>query len=334
MKDHAAECVRLTRRAAALLAGTLALNLLAGCADSGSQPVVTDDDLTPNSAVQAALSLEAGNGKTYAYYWPAEDPEAAAEAKRQDDEESLQTRLAQGVLTQEQADARRQAYEQGTLEQIAVWQKERQLDPVVSPQEAANRAGWLAEELYGLDMSQTEIELRCAEEYDLAAGQASGRLLWTATNRKGPTLFYCLQDATTGEWLSTSYSPQQEELDRAWSTPAVSCFTLNGPVSESLLGEWHTDDPAFEQTVARIQEQARAALSGSMLVDGAAVTGIELVYPEGHPMDVLEFRVTCDNGKTCHLSAVRETQAYPEYDHDGYLMRGYGFEKDTIYYLG
>lgn len=271
----------------ALLAGALALSLLAGCAASESEAVVTEDDLTPASAAQQAILREAGGGKTYAYILTGED----------------------GVT--------------GGPE------------PAVSAQEAANRAGSMIEELYGIDLSGAVLGLKRSENAyrglpTEAAEAAAPREVWLASwmGEDGRGSIVCGLDADTGAWLRVSYTPPPSEWRAADSTPLADCFVpLPGSVS-GYRGRWDTAAPGYEETIGALTAEAEAALSGSLLTDDAAVlkTGIRLIEKPGGS-NALEIELACDDGNTYILYRIN---GRTDYDFSGYPLRAYLFWNETL----
>lgn len=272
----------------ALLAGALAVSLLAGCAAGESGAVVTEDDLTPSSAARDALLQEAGGGKTYAY-----------------------------ILTGEgSGDA-------GGPE------------PAVSAQEAANRAGRMIEELYGIDLSGAVLGLKRDENAysglpPEAAEAAAPRAVWLASwmGEDGRGSIVCGLDADTGAWLRVSYTPPASEWRAADSTPLADCFVpLPGSVS-GYRGRWETAAPGYEETIGALTAEAEAALSGSLLTDGAAVlkTDVRLIEKPGGS-NALELELACDDGNTYILYRIN---GRTDYDFSGYPLRAYLFWNETL----
>ncbi|MCM1297703.1 MAG: hypothetical protein NC311_19370 [Muribaculaceae bacterium] len=319
----------------------LALSLLVGCAGGESQPVVTDDDLTSNSVVQAVLNLDVGNGKTYAYVWADSDPEELAgviieanhlEARIRAWQADLERAIGQGdeeylrQISDLSIDEARLEYEKcksGELlkeqvqEIVGLVQAQLALDPVVSPQEAANRAGVLIEETYGISLSDQKLILNCSQTDPTAAVMYhyNGRMVWTATlmqpDGSGSLLerFSGVIDATTGEWIRAEYTLSEDEMTML-ETNSIASFVI---ASES---RFDTENPAYFETVEAEKPKVMEAFAKSSLAEGAAVTGVRMEEDFAR----MVFCFTCDNGKTYRLL---RTSNYFEYDFGGYPLRAY-----------
>ena len=253
-----------------VIALALVLSLLAGCANSESQPVVTDDDLTPASNVEELIEQVADNGKTYEYHLMEEGQE---------------------------------------------------IDPIVPPQEAANRVGQVAEELYGLDMAGQTLLLH----YDY---HGSERAFWEVFSSSAITsddsFLDCWVDATTGEIVTVMYQTGKTEQAEYLKIPAASCIVPRKDDPDHIAG-WDTDAPEFAALVEQAKEQVSVALSGSVLIGGSQVTGVEylpntrIVPPD--PFVILN--VTCENGRSCKLVQEGDMLYYPDYNCGGYPLRGF-----------
>lgn len=315
---------------AALLAGALALSLLAGCGANESEAVVTEDDLTPASAAQDALQQEAGSGKTYRYFWAVEDPQRGEEWARSRIEERDRERVERPENSDEETQALFARLHQQTidlwLEDLA---KQQQLPaPAVSPQEAANLAGRMLEQVYGLDLSAEELMLWLTEIGFDPQTEEPQYMVWKVTDLREER-FLCEINAETAAYEYLSYEKSWDtELAEAEQTPrAGCCHTLNE--SDSSL-VWEPDSPEFAPLTRQMMDEISTALSGSLLVDGAQVTSVELlpldpIVGEGEPtVTDLHFIAHCDNGQDYHLWGGR-LKFYPEYDCGGYPLRGYIF---------
>lgn len=314
---------------AALLAGALALSLLAGCAADTGAPVVTEDDLTPASAAQEAIQQEAGSGKTYRYFWPAEDLQRAERELRSQLEEQYQEILQQmgGGTEEDRAslDENMQAILESNLEN---WEAQGRLTPTVSAQEAADLAGRAMEQVYGVDLSVGELTLDLTQIYhgstSAQAGQPKG-MIWTVIGQgQGTNGFSCTINAETAAYENIRYSESDENIAKAEQTPRAGCsYALDG------AGEywvWDVHSPDFEPLLQTMMDEVSIALSGSLLVDGALVTGAEYTPRAGEEEEPswLIFCIHCDNGRDYYLTDGR-LHFYPEYDFDGYPLRGYDF---------
>lgn len=319
---------------AALLAGILALGLLAGCAQHASEPVVTEDDLTPSSTVQEVIARVADNGKTYAYLWPAGDPAALEETLRQSYAEKIKYMEENGSAEDEIRGYEEQA-EQLIQQALAEAGEERELEPVISPQEAANLAGQTMEELYGMDLAQGTLYLRCyiqTLEGDIrhTMGPEPGRMYWDILFDVGEEGSWAtgLLDATTGEWKQLDYIAGGEE-QQAWEATRRSDCVVPEPNSPHFgsVG-WNIEHAEFAAIAEAIKQRAVGAVSGSVLVGGAQVTKAELRTGESEELPywapTITLILSCDNGKTYGLHQYSGELFYPEYN-SGYPLRAYDF---------
>lgn len=324
--------IKRKNKMAALLAGALALSLLAGCAADTSAPVVTEDDLTPASAAQDALLQEAGGDKTYRYFWPAENPQRGEEWARSRIEERDRENLENPNFSSEEDQALLNRLHQQILD---LWledlaEQEQIPTPAVSPQEAANLAGRMLEQVYGLDLSGEELLLWLKEDYftpDNLLTEQPQRTIWQVTDLH-EARFSCEINAETAACERLGYKISGEELAAAEQTPQASCCYAMFEGEAPLV--WNPDSPEFEPLTQQMMAEAGAALSGSLLVDGAQVTGAEYCPPEPHAGEGgtsfldLCFILHCDNGRDYNLFT-GNVKFYPEYDCGGYPLRGYLF---------
>lgn len=309
---------------AALLTGALLLALLPGCAADTSAPVVTEDDLTPASAAQAALQQEAGSGKTYRYVWPAEDPAQAEEWARSQAEAWYREVLGDPTNADEEAQENARQTQQAVYEsRLDSVKEESQLIPTVPAQEAANLAGRALEQVYGVDLSGEELMLTLTQIYhgstSAQAGQPKG-MIWTVTGQQQDN-FSCVINAETGACEQIDYAC---DLAAAAQTPRASCSHALFEGGDYWV--WDVHSPEFEPLIQSMMDEASTALSGSLLVGGAQVIGAEYTPRAGEEEDPdrLIFCFHCDNGQDCYLEGGR-AKFYPEYDLDGCPLRGYIF---------
>lgn len=315
----------------ALLMSAMLLALLPGCAADTSEPVFTEDDLTPSSTVQEVLEQD------FTYFWIGDaqdkDPERFAQIARNTLQyqnakvQAVHETLQQTSLTDEQresAEAQLKEYETeaiGELQEMA--RAQLAFDPVLSPQEAANRAGQLMEECYGLDLTDTEFFIQC---YQPSPGSSyyNGRLVWEISALHEPlvildpyggnqeqTRAYCTLDATTGELVSAIYCFTEQEYAAMESLPASEAF-----LPQDL--KWDTQNPAYAEASDTVQQQLILAFSGSMMADGARVTDAEPIEGTYTP---LAYRLRCDNGRTYDLMRDLTIDRYTACDFDGYPLR-------------
>lgn len=348
---------------AAALCGVLAMCVLAACAGRpGGQPTVTRDDLTQLFIVQDVLEQDAGNGKNYAYNWDAEDIDATM-ARLYESEQAYFAEMdewlenaenmtpeelaAAGVSSIEQARERNEMIKAHQLEKLESWreylEKQAALDPVISPQEAANRVGVIFEELYGVDLSQEVLELGCfALSADTAAPAdrvGAMRSVWSVSLEEAAdgVVFStpgidCTMDTTTGEIVSLTYMPAAQELEARKELSKPACYTA---VSEDGggIGIWNADDPSFTPMIEEIVPRVKHLLSGSPLTGGAQVTQIRAeVQKEYDDLDwnVLVLYVECDSGSVYRLTARMWYDPFNGEETDtNVLMHGFSVQNDA-----
>lgn len=203
--------------AAVLVAGgALALYAaLAGTVGGQGTPTVTSSPVSAQQVVDELIASVADNGKTYSYYWPAEHIEEQIELSRQSSLRSIEEQRArlpemdrqmrtyheQAIQQQEDelegclADERKgyeEAYRRGT--ELSV----------LSAQEAANMGGSILEERYGLNLSETTLQIECVEDWYFQ------KLVWLISVEAaslGKESASVVLDAATGECLSAEYFP-------------------------------------------------------------------------------------------------------------------------------
>jgi len=336
----------MRKRGLAVLTVILMLCLAAGCAANENQPVVTNDDLTPFSPT--SVNAEDGAGgeqggeaqsavrvpepeKDYAYNWPAEDMEAS-EARLREEVETYA--LSMGGTEQEQA-----AYIEDCVQSsLDSWREQRALDPVVSPQEAANRAGRLFETLYGKDLTDKKLRLYCF----LYSGETNanrpawwvrigddtddGSSIW---NPGAYDQIDCKLDATTGEIISVKWIVSNEEYTEIQREPMPDCFIPIKVPSGWMKGGWDETHPNFEATMDALIDEFSPLVSESILTNGARVTSVQykLIDREipDETVNKVAFFVACENGKTYIMQRNEAIQPFLEYDFDGYPLRAYYF---------
>ena len=331
------------KRLCAVLSLVLTLSLAAGCAASESKPVVTSDDLTPFSTsildtdgeqggdVQPAVSVP--EKKDYPYNWLPKDTETSLE------------RLRQQLIAEHENDTEgfkdRQELEAWVDEKITntrlEWENERALDPVVSPQEAANCAGALFETLYGIDLTNKTLNMLCYIHSFYNSGIA--RSMWRVSVRNDSVdgnyaRIECHIDATTGEVIQVNWLVTNEECFQIRETPVPDCFIPIKVPSGWMRGGWDETHPNFAPTMQALIDEFTPLVSGSILTNGAAVTSVEYQLSDrgikDETVNRLYFFVACDNGKTYLMERDEATQPYLEYDFGGYPLRAYNIY-DTAY---
>lgn len=198
-----------------------------------------------------------------------------------------------------------------------------QLTPTVSAQEAANLAGRMLEQVYGADLSGEELLLSLDQIYygsaSAQAGQVKG-MIWSVTDEQGR--FSCNINAETGTYERMDYNDW--DFAAAAQTPRASCSHALFEGGDYWV--WDIHSPEFEPLIQSMMDEASTALSGSLLVDGARVTGAEYTPRAGEEEepDRLIFCIHCDNGQDYYLVGGM-VKFYPEYDFDGCPLRGYTF---------
>lgn len=346
--------------AAACLAAALTMSALVSCAPQESRPVVTSDDLTPPSAAQEAIAQEAGGGKNYAYYWQAEDIEKTLQEYRAACEEELdylKDLIEQGedavkevgylsLADAQKAVSDREAMIGAELEnERKRLEEEKNIGPILGPQEAANIAGVIFEKCYGIDLSGQTLALNCyGDTAILVAAENSGmaRSLWSVRLDEAAdgVLFStcaadCQVDATTGEVIGASYSFSSNEAAAMRETPVPACFVQEkAPDAIESFGYWDETEASYDETAEALKAQISEALSGSALVGGAVMTDIQIELHDvqtygNYKANSIYFRLSCDNGKEYHVSRTFFDAPYVNYDCGGYPLRAYQFTNDT-----
>lgn len=320
------------KRAVCLGAAVWMLCLQAGCAEGGTEPIVREDDLSPQPDAQERLELAAGNGKNYAYQWSAEDMEAALAQMQAQEEQRILTRLAElermtpaelagtGWNSVEQARKFLQEDAAQTLDAAyGSLRAEAALEPVFTAQEAANRAGAIFEALYGADLSQDILNLHCAERTDAGFAQPEALrmqyLVWEvivpadpfgqSADRSSAGEFSCELDAATGEIIYINHHRSEREYEEWMRGPLPECCRED---PEAGTCRWETDDPGFKTLMERVSARLADALSGSFALDGAQVTQISWSCADVHSEYVwntdsqrITFCVKTDDGRTYQI---------------------------------
>lgn len=211
-------------------------------------------------------------------------------------------------------------------------------EPAVSAQEAANRAGRMMEEVYGIDLTGAVLELKRSQNaysgLPAGAGEAAApREVWLARwTGEGPDAnnghFICGLDAATGAWLRVSYTPPTSEWRAMDETPLAACFVPLPNSFSGLRGRWDEAASSYHETAQALIAQAQASLSGSLLTDGAAVLSAGIRFeekPDG--CNFLMIELICEDGSTYIL---HRTAARTGYDFGGWPLRAYQFWNETL----
>ena len=304
---------------------------------NASDAVVTSDDLQPSSNVEAALAQQAGGGQNYQYVWMAEDVDATMEQYRieytQKLDEMFKDAQSGEQVTQEEYsyDDYKAAMEEELEFVRQELEEEHLLDPVVSAQEAANLAGRILEENYGIDLSQRELRLSCAN----GLVNNTERLQWRAILDEDAdgSLFSSsaasvMLDATTGEIVVAEYYPSAEEYEDMRSNLPACYRTSEDPDVEGVYGFYDVEDPSFPQFRENIAEQIRASLTQSVLAEGAAVRDIEVSTTDGAVKnEYLSVSITYDNGNTALLTMLQPYVCVSEYPLRGFQYGNLSYGK-------
>lgn len=335
----------------AVLTLVLVLSFAAGCAANESQPVVTEDDLTPFSPAVLDSGGEAGEDaqpavsvpeqKEYPYIWPAENMETSAERLRKQLIEENKN-YTERFTSREELEA---WVEERIKDARRWWEQQRALDPVIPPQEAANYAGQIFETLYGIDLTNKILRMSC-DEQSLADPEVL-RCVWRihvgdvrddSSMVEPPTGTYdqieCRMDATTGEIIRIKWCPSNEECIQIMETPMPNCFIPIKQPSGWHRGGWDETHPDYAATMQALIDEFTPLVSGSLLTNGSAITSVDYQLDdrgiEGETVNRLNFFVTCENGKTYLMQRNEAIQPYLEYDFDGYPLRAYYFYDTTL----
>ena len=211
-------------RSAMALALAAALTF-AGCGVQGTPLSGQDaDSISVTPAADEVLETTAENGKTYDYFWLGEMSaeelwemvlaEEAADLIEHEGREPTEQEL-------EQARAQFDKEYEAELQRIAA------LDPILSPQEAANIAGMAIENGYGADLSGG-LRLDCMT----TSVNGTERVVWdveTVRSESEPQISgHCTVDATTGRILAMSCVPSWQEIAAIGAAPLRSFITEDG----------------------------------------------------------------------------------------------------------
>ncbi len=261
---------------------------LFGCSavPDSSAPVTTTDDIRPSTTVDevvAATPVE----KVYPYLWLAEDPEQSMEL----------------IAT----DARFASLNENLGEEDWIWddflgqlKREGEIDYIVTPEEAANLAGSIFEESFGLTFNEEmPISLQLLTDGTTA--------IWYITNTldlSSVDWLYALEiNATTGEigYLTSGPDYMGFYADMFETEKKPSFVTLEGEFN-SLIGYWDETHPQFKNDMTEIKDMLLSEIEGSLLLQGASVVKMEetfneMVVDDTRHTEELRVLVTLDDGR-------------------------------------
>ncbi len=286
-----------------ILVAVTALALTACTEAEPQQPVVTQDNIEPTTtadevveAVQSELDFN--------HYWLGDLDDATFV--------TFFERTMGTAPTEEDYDS---FYEEAA--------KQKAINPIITPQEAANIAGEILVSMYGAekDVLDQQMFMHVDEDY------------WVVyqVDFSSDIAYQVLIDHTTGSIIYCYYNViAQEYTDRMQSTPIDPSYT---PSQDAPMlaadGHWDVESEGYTTTIDRLKLELKSELEGSILLQNVAITAIE-VYQQQHEINagLLSFVITLDDGR--ELSAARSIQAIPytSFDHDGYPLRAYtiGFD--------
>lgn len=324
-KDHKYSTARR------MLEKITALGIVASLAACGTleQAVVTSDPLAQSTAVQDALERLDTGGKNYAYVWDAADAAASTQKTRESLERERENLLAQDphatVCTDEEI-------EETLLKFQEMWKRQREAEYTVGPQEAADIAGTVMEELYGMDLSQIQLQLRCVY-FGSSPQKITQEEVWGVEKQslyEGDNNAFVGVSTTTGQILGMTYGASEKERDAMQQTVMPACMQRwedDGAPPHYRFDPADASYPALEN---KLEQQIQELLSGSRIAGGAQVTH---VLPHLQTEASAEgdggtsfFEVYCDNGRTFH---VKWNYMFPNYGFSGYPLRAFFVEDRT-----
>ncbi len=292
-KRRAAVCI-----AAVLLAGGL---LLTGCGGSASSLTGQDDDsLSVTPAADLVLEEVASNGKTYAYDWVGEMSEEELARRAQQEQEQLRSRMEEEGEDPDKIDLALQDYTVQLEREQEELQAAQQRGTSLTAQEAANLAGVLMEEVYGLALEGRTIRLYLTltetETIEVLMGLKEPypqKVVWEAELEKGSeqeSSAQCTIDANSGKLLSCCYLPSLQEKQDCISDEWMEFVT-----PQQVGGElYDTQSAAYEAYLGQTKDAIGRFLALAGLDQSAAVEKIE---PDGEP-SAARFRITYEDKRT------------------------------------
>lgn len=318
----------LVHRTAAALAACWALLCLAACGAPEQQAVVTSDLLTPGTAAQDAVEQMETNEKQYAYVWDAQDVAGSTARIRASMERDRERLLAEdpqaAVRTDEEIEELLTHYQK-------MWEQKREKTYVISPQEAANIAGTVMEELYGMDLSQTELLIQCAQLGGFPQ-KAPQEEIWGVEKRyghAGDNYAFVGVSTTTGRILLMSYGLSEEEKSAMEQTALPACMSL---WEDGVLPRYLFDpaDASYPALADKLEKQVKRLLSGSWITGGAQVTHVMLNLETQPPAqaggDGSYLTAFCDDGRVLDVFL---NYPFPNYGFSGYPLRAFRVEDRT-----
>ena len=301
MKEKMREFVK--GRAAALLTVGVAVLVIAagvmilhGCMGWGKEDFSggDSDSLSVVPAADAAMGV-AENGKLYDYFWRGEMDEQQLEEQCEKEWQKILAEYQEMDADQETIENRRKEFD-GEIDWMKKeLEKARLLDPAVSAQEAANTAGMLFEDAYGLDPEENTLFLDCVENPD---SRGVKRLEWLIqTGRQNPSeegMGFCAVDATTGKVISCSYLPSGWETENCVSEellPVVRTYSEEG----RQLYAYDPSHPQWPEFAEEKRAQIQAFLRQAGLDKNRTV---ERIQAEENELNGFRFTVSfADGGK-------------------------------------
>ncbi len=287
-----------------LLVLFMVVTLLCGCVTIAKpeQPVVTPDDIEPNTTADEVVEAVQSE-MAYSYFWIGEDIEAT---------------MAIARANEDFADFSQEQFK--VLETEALMQQS--YNPLITAHEAAQIAGAVFEQEYGLPQESFEpMTLAIQRVTDTGDGE------WIARAELADKPYFALVelDFVTGEILSCEFSyvyhiDKEEQFNELVEGATLhEAFEVTVAGEAMIIGEWDSNHEAFNPMIDQYKEDIKTTLEGAFMLHGDSVASVELVddvLPHS-----LQFNVTLSNDRMIVVSIPNAIMMYTDIDTEGYPLR-------------
>ncbi len=274
-----------------LLLSIIIILSLSGCTalSDSADATITTDNIEPSIMLEEVIAA-LPEDKVYPYFWVAENPDKTIEIIKSDDRYKEMNEALNEV-----------EYKEFLIDQS-------NLDFIITPEEAANLAGNIFEEAYGLSFDeQNPVYLTLESDGIHTFWTAEHQMTFLSESLRDDWYYTILINATTGMismlWAgadSLEFSLEVAEAEVKSSYVLFDSDQKNG----SLLGYWDENHINFDSEIAEIKEMLSNQLEESPLLQGADVVKIDAVFDTydyvdtGQTIEVLQLLVTLSDNRT------------------------------------
>ncbi len=300
--------------------------LSAGCTsqDTMSQEVITEDSILPTTTADEVIE-SIPEDKNYDYIWLAEDVEKGVE---------LIESGGYPLITAE-------FFASSSEQVIANLNREAEYDPIITAQEAANIAGNILIEAYGISQEDFgTLILNIATDFGYWSVYQQD--IYSETEMGVPWRIFINIDATTGALNAVQVTPMElSYVEEMYASPTAESFVETENPSQPFatmeqsgledyrynnmkIGLWDEDHEMFQTEIDKEIAALTKQLDGSPVLQGATLTELSIMsVPGSVDQEDLGFEGKLSDGRTIKLIRDPFYGPFLSFEQDRYPFRAY-----------